>query len=184
MDKSAILHIPMSQYAYGVDETHVTIRLRAKKDDIGSCTLFFGDRACRQTPVIFSKQEMEKVYSTSLYDYFEVTLENPYKRLCYYFDLKSGDAQIYYYGDCFCKGLGINAIYINPIFAAGEYHKYDLVDYYHVDPCFGSNEEFKQLVDTFHENGLKVIIDGVFNHCGWKFFAFEDVVQKGKDAMI
>ena len=50
-------------------------------------------------------------------------------------------------------------IYINPIFAAGEYHKYDLVDYYHVDPCFGSNEEFKQLVDTFHENGLKVIID-------------------------
>ncbi|WP_044913951.1 glycoside hydrolase family 13 protein [Butyrivibrio sp. WCE2006] len=262
MDKSAILHIPMSQYAYGVDETHVTIRLRAKRDDIDRCTLYFGDRACRQTPVIFSEQEMEKVYSTSLYDYFEVTLENPYKRLCYYFNLRSGDEQIYYYGDCFCRGLvddrseyfqlpfnhradivnpptwakdaviynifpdsfatdkeyiseqessadfngievkgklggtirgiknnvsylkdlGINAIYINPIFAAGEYHKYDLVDYYHVDPCFGSNEEFKQLVETFHENGLKVIIDGVFNHCGWKFFAFEDVVQNGEDS--
>lgn len=49
-----------------------------------------------------------------------------------------------------------------------------------MDPCFGTNEDFKELVDTFHENGIRVIIDGVFNHCGWKFFAFEDVVRKGE----
>ena len=80
----------------------------------------------------------------------------------------------------YLKKLGVNAIYINPIFAAGEYHKYDLLDYFHIDPCFGTNDDFKELVDTFHANGIRVIIDGVFNHCGWHFPAFEDVVQKGE----
>ena len=55
MNKSAILHIPMSQYAYGTDEEHVTIRLRTAKDDIKRCRLYFGDRACRLTPVIFTE---------------------------------------------------------------------------------------------------------------------------------
>lgn len=80
----------------------------------------------------------------------------------------------------YLKELGVNAIYINPIFAAGEYHKYDLLDYYHVDPCFGTDEDFRALVRVCHENGLRVIIDGVFNHCGWRFFAFEDVVRNGE----
>ena len=74
----------------------------------------------------------------------------------------------------------MNCIYLNPIFAAGEYHKYDLIDYYHIDPCFGTDEDFRELVDTAHGMGMRVIIDGVFNHCGWRFFAFEDVVQKGR----
>ena len=76
--------------------------------------------------------------------------------------------------------LGVNAIYINPIFTAGEYHKYDLMDYYHIDPVFGTNDDFRELVETYHRNGIKVIVDGVFNHCGWKFFAFEDVVKNGE----
>ena len=71
---------------------------------------------------------------------------------------------------------------MNPIFAAGEYHKYDLVDYFHIDPCFGTNEEFRQLVDACHARDMRVIIDGVFNHVGWHFFAFEDVIQKGEDS--
>ena len=262
MNKSAILHIPMSQYAYGMDESHVVIRLRTAKDDLRKCTLYYGDRACRKTPVIFTRVEMKIVAQAPLYDYYEVVLENPYKRLCYYFELDDGTEKILYYGDCFCetpvddrseyyqlpfnhradivnppkwaqdaviynifpdsfatgkekvsgqasqkqwegqtvcgklggtirgitenvsyiKKLGLNAIYINPVFAAGEYHKYDLIDYFHIDPCFGTNEDFKELVETFHANGIKVIIDGVFNHCGWKFFAFEDVVQKGQQS--
>lgn len=262
MNKSAILHIPMSQYAYGMDESHVVIRLRTAKDDLKKCTLYYGDRACRKTPVIFTKVEMKIIAQAPLYDYYEVILENPYKRLCYYFELDDGTEKILYYGDCFCdapvddrseyyqlpfnhradivsppkwaqnaiiynifpdsfatgkekvsgqasqkqwegqtvrgklggtirgitenvsyiKKLGLNAIYINPIFTAGEYHKYDLIDYFHIDPCFGTNEDFKELVETFHANGIKVIIDGVFNHCGWRFFAFEDVVQKGQQS--
>ena len=262
MNKSAILHIPMSQYAYGMDESHVVIRLRTAKDDLKKCTLYYGDRACRKTPVIFTKVEMKIIAQAPLYNYYEVVLENPYKRLCYYFELDDGTEKILYYGDCFCdapvddrseyyqlpfnhradivnppkwaqdaviynifpdsfatgkgkisgqasqkqwegqtvrgklggtikgitenasyiKKLGLNAIYINPIFTAGEYHKYDLIDYFHIDPCFGTNEDFKELVETFHANGIKVIIDGVFNHCGWRFFAFEDVVRKGQQS--
>lgn len=77
----------------------------------------------------------------------------------------------------YLKDLGINCVYLNPIFAAGEYHKYDLLDYFHVDPCFGGDEAFKNMVEVLHENGIRVIIDGVFNHCGWNFFAFEDVIR-------
>lgn len=78
----------------------------------------------------------------------------------------------------YLKDLGINCVYLNPIFAAGEYHKYDLLDYFHVDPCFGTEEDFAHMVNTLHAQGIRVLIDGVFNHCGWRFFAFEDVVQK------
>lgn len=263
MNKSAILHIPMSQYAYGSDETHVTIRIRTGRDDIKKCVLYYGDRSCRQTPVIFTSQEMKIVAQTELFDFFETELVNPYKRLNYYFELNDGQEEILYYGDQFSKStvmdrseyyqfpfnhradivsppewakdaviynifpdsfatnhsylsgkgsektfeglttrgklggtirgitenvdylkkLGVNAIYINPIFAAGEYHKYDLIDYFHIDPCFGTDEEFRELVRTFHKEEIRVIIDGVFNHCGWKFFAFEDVVQKGEKSV-
>ena len=77
----------------------------------------------------------------------------------------------------YLQDMGINCVYLNPIFAAGEYHKYDLLDYYHVDPCFGGDEAFRAMVDELHKRGIRVIIDGVFNHCGWNFFAFDDVVR-------
>ena len=74
MNKSAILHIPMSQYAYGTDEEHVTIRLRTAKDDIKRCRLYFGDRACRLTPVIFTEAEMHVVAGSELFEYYEVKM--------------------------------------------------------------------------------------------------------------
>lgn len=77
----------------------------------------------------------------------------------------------------YLKDLGINCVYVNPIFVAGEYHKYDLLDYLHVDPCFGGDSAFREMVDALHGAGIRVIIDGVFNHCGWHFFAFDDVVR-------
>ena len=76
MNKSAVLHIPMSQYAYGTDENHVTIRLRVQHNDIEQCVLYYGDRACRLTPVVFTKQVMEKVLTCELYDYYEAVLAN------------------------------------------------------------------------------------------------------------
>ena len=76
--------------------------------------------------------------------------------------------------------LGFNCLYINPIFIAGEYHKYDLLDYKHIAPNMGSDEDFRELVTTAHEKGIRVIIDGVFNHCSWYFFAFDDVVRNGE----
>ena len=103
MDKSAILHIPMSKYAYGVDEDTITIRLRTAHGDIQKCILYYGDRSCRVTPVIFTTVEMERVIECERYDYFEATLEKVYKRLDYYFELNDGTETCLYYGDCFCK---------------------------------------------------------------------------------
>ena len=78
--------------------------------------------------------------------------------------------------------MGFNCIYLNPIFTAGEYHKYDLLDYQHVSPNLGTDDDFRQLVDEAHAKGMRVIIDGVFNHCSWYFFAFDDVVRNGKSS--
>jgi glycosidase len=83
----------------------------------------------------------------------------------------------------YLKELGINCVYLNPIFAAGEYHKYDTLDYYHVDPCFGTDDDFAEMVEVLHGAGIRVIIDGVFNHCGWRFFAFDGVVRNGENAL-
>lgn len=80
----------------------------------------------------------------------------------------------------YIQGLGFNCVYLNPIFMAGEYHKYDLIDYFHIDPCFGTDADFARLVDAAHARDMRVIIDGVFNHCGIYFFAFQDVMKKGK----
>ena len=76
--------------------------------------------------------------------------------------------------------LGINCIYLNPIFEAASYHKYDTIDYFEIDPCFGNKADLKELVQQCHKRGIRVILDGVFNHCGADFFAFRDVRQKGK----
>lgn len=80
----------------------------------------------------------------------------------------------------YIAGMGFNTLYMNPIFAAGEYHKYDTIDYYHVDPVFGTNEDFRKLVEDCHRRNMHVIIDGVFNHAGWHFIGFKDCIEKGK----
>lgn len=76
--------------------------------------------------------------------------------------------------------LGVNCIYLTPIFTARSYHKYDTIDYLSVDPCFGDMQTFRELVFKCHESGIKVILDGVFNHSGSDFFAFRDVLEKGE----
>ena len=62
--------------------------------------------------------------------------------------------------------LGIEAIYLNPIFASPSTHKYDIADYNNIDPHFGDNALFATLVQKCHAKGIRVILDGVFNHCG------------------
>lgn len=78
--------------------------------------------------------------------------------------------------------LHVNCLYLNPIFKAASYHKYDTIDYFEIDPCFGTKEEFKELVQECHKRGIRVILDGVFNHCGNDFFAFRDVLEKGEES--
>ncbi|MCJ7824657.1 MAG: alpha-amylase family glycosyl hydrolase, partial [Anaerolineales bacterium] len=73
--------------------------------------------------------------------------------------------------------LGINAIYLNPIFQATSNHRYNTSDYYRIDPGLGSMADFKTLVHEAHQRGLRILLDGVFNHCGRGFFAFNDVME-------
>lgn len=272
MNKSAILHIPLSQYAFANSEKTLTIRLRTGKKDLTSCTLLYGDRACNCTPVQFFPLPMNVIAEDEYFDYYEATFESPFTRVCYYFKLEKQEEWTYYYANQFTKDLpdlhmegkiiegrseyyqypfmlrselsdvpnwfkdaivynifpdsfasgkkslisekkivnlenqlvsqsrlggtikgitenldyieelGFNCIYLNPIFVAGEYHKYDILDYYHIDPCLGSDQDFKVLVDEIHKRKMKIIIDGVFNHTSWNFFAFNDVVEQGESS--
>lgn len=258
MQLQAILHIPLSSYAFAMDEKTLVIRIRTAKNDIKKCELFYGDRCCPYEPIEVTEIEMKKVASDELFDYFEVEIENSFTRVCYYFRLSDETTTKYYsangikdeivtnrnqyfqfpyirredipdipdwakdvvmyqiFPDSFASSkreitgdprnvslsngmvskshlggtllgimenldyieeMGFNCIYINPIFKALEYHKYDTMDYYEIDPCFGTKEQLIDLVKEAHSRGIRVILDGVFNHCGPGFFAFQDVLK-------
>ncbi len=270
MDRAAVLHIPLSQYAFAKSEHTLVIRIRAKKKDLSGCDLYYADRACQKPPIEFYRIPMHICAEDSCFQYYEAEIHSVYNRICYYFKLMKGLEWTYYYGDRFterladfylegqvvdgrseyyqypmilkdeipdvpkwfktavvynifpdsfasgkrslkksveekyledgrkCRsrlggtlkgirenldyiqGMGFTCLYLNPIFTGGEYHKYDVLDYYHIDPCLGTEADFQELVDELHGRGMKIIIDGVFNHCSWEFFAFEDVAAKGK----
>lgn len=78
--------------------------------------------------------------------------------------------------------LGVNLLYLNPIFSASTNHKYDTRDYYQIDPHFGDQEIFRQLVEEAHQRGIRVVLDIVLNHCGYQFFQFQDVVLRGRES--
>ncbi|SHM50812.1 alpha-glycosidase [Gracilibacillus kekensis] len=73
--------------------------------------------------------------------------------------------------------LGINGIYFTPIFNAYSNHKYDTIDYFEIDPQFGDKETFRKLVKECHSRGIKVMLDAVFNHSGYYFEPFQDVLR-------
>ncbi|QQS36524.1 MAG: glycoside hydrolase family 13 protein [Ignavibacteriales bacterium] len=108
----------------------------------------------------------------------------------------------------YLKELGIGAIYLNPVFEAPSMHKYDGATYHHIDPNFGPDPEgdrkmiqseiphdpktwvwtsadklFLQLVKEVHKRGIRIIIDGVFNHMGINSWAFKDVVEKQEKSL-
>lgn len=74
------------------------------------------------------------------------------------------------------KKMSVNVLVFNPLFESSR-HGYDTIDYRKVDCRLGDNNSFKKICNTLHENGIKVILDGVFNHVGRDFFAFKDVQQ-------
>ena len=213
--QEAILHLPLSQYAFANSEMNLTIRIRVAKDNLTDCVLWYGDRVQPGDPIVFTAVYMKKILSDMHFDYYDATFETPYDRVCYYFELKDPEETRFYYADIcakylpversefyqypfirreeicevpkwfreasvynifpdsFASGhreivgqgkemewqngirlksrlggtiqgirenldyiqkLGFNCIYLNPVFTAGEYHKYDLLDYFHVSP--------------------------------------------------
>ena len=264
MQYASIIHRPMSEYAFPVDETHFVFRLRTSKDDLKQVLFFYADRADMAPKLSFRELEMPLIRSDLLYDWYEITLETQFERVAYYFLLDDGNTQCRFAGECFekpethierseyfqypfnhkadlaavpdwvkeavvynifpdsfadgkrciskigknatydgfpsetnyggtikgirenldyIKELGFNCLYLNPVFAAGAYHKYDLMDYMHIDPCFGTDEDFKELVQEAHKREIRVIVDGVFNHVSWNHFSFQDVLKNGKKSL-
>ena len=78
------------------------------------------------------------------------------------------------------QNLGIDVLYMTPIFKSNSSHKYDTIDYYQIDPSFGTTEDLRELVQEAHKRGMKIVMDAVFNHTGREFFAFEDIMEKGE----
>ncbi|MBN1136045.1 MAG: glycoside hydrolase family 13 protein [Anaerolineae bacterium] len=79
----------------------------------------------------------------------------------------------------YLQDLGITAIYFNPVFQSAANHRYHTYDYYSVDPILGGNAALRTLLDEAHQRGIRVILDGVFNHASRGFFQFHHVVENG-----
>lgn len=79
------------------------------------------------------------------------------------------------------KNLGINAIYFSPVFES-DTHGYNTRDYRKIDCRLGTNEDFKEVCGALHEAGMKVVLDGVFNHVGRGFAQFQDVLQNRENS--
>ena len=81
----------------------------------------------------------------------------------------------------YIASLGAGGVYLGPVFESGT-HGYDTTDCRKIDTRLGTNEDFAHVCRTLHENGLGIILDGVFNHVGRDFFAFRDVREKKWDS--
>ncbi len=77
--------------------------------------------------------------------------------------------------------LGVNALYLGPVFDSST-HGYDTADYRKVDRRLGTNEDLKELSLKLHKNGISLVLDTVFNHCGRDFGPFKDLLRKGRDS--
>ena len=267
--REAVLHMPLSQYAFAESAQRLTLRLRAARGNLDACMLVYGDRALAGDAQENSTP-MHIVATDALFAYYETEIVLAFDRVHYYFVLQSGVETLYYYADLFSDRLpgdtvpggfilrtseyyqypvilrdelaqvpswmeeaviyqifpdsfasgrreltgkagslaptdgqcstarlggtlggirenldyiarlGCNCLYLNPVFAASAYHKYDTIDYFHIDPCLGTEADFDALVDAAHSRGIRIVLDGVFNHCGSGFFAFQDVLEKGE----
>lgn len=79
----------------------------------------------------------------------------------------------------YLQELGINAIYLNPIFASASNHRYHTYDYYNVDPLLGGNDALKKLLKEAHKRDIRIVLDGVFNHASRGFWQFNHVLETG-----
>ncbi|MCI9464052.1 MAG: glycoside hydrolase family 13 protein [Lachnospiraceae bacterium] len=82
----------------------------------------------------------------------------------------------------YLKELGVECLYLNPVFAGDFNHKYATTDYFRIDPLFGTNEEFREFVRQCHEQNIRVVLDGVFNHTGVHFPYFQDILEKQEES--
>ena len=262
MERTAIFHRPIDQFAYIINSDTLHIRLQTKKNDMSSVKLIYGDPYINENGEWqYHTLNMTLSGKDQLFDYWHVYVKPPHKRIRYGFQLKSEHEQIIYTekgffdsapSDCsyyFCfpylhenglfmppewvkrtiwyqifperfangnpendpelalpwgseepktdnffggdfegvlnhldylEDLGVTGIYFTPVFKAHSNHKYDTIDYFEIDPHFGTKDTLKQLIDACHERNIRVMLDAVFNHSGYYFPPFQDVLNHGE----
>jgi neopullulanase len=79
----------------------------------------------------------------------------------------------------YLEDLGVNAVYLTPIFQSASNHRYHTYDYFRVDPLLGGEVALRELLDRAHERGIRVVLDGVFNHTGRGFWPFHHILENG-----
>lgn len=90
---------------------------------------------------------------------------------------QGGDLRGIIQGLEYLSELGINSLYLNPIFQATTNHRYNTTDYFQIDPKLGTLDDFKTLLEEAHQANIRILLDGVFNHTGRGFFAFNDILE-------
>ncbi|MFC5464542.1 alpha-glycosidase [Lederbergia graminis] len=264
MNRLAILHRATDNYAYVCSNYDVCIMIKTGKGEIDRIQLIHGDpyhwtngKWCND------RAAMEKTGSDEHYDYWQILITTPTRRLRYGFQLSNKKESVFLGEDGFysippnktdkyfafpfvhstevfappnwvkdtvwyqifperfangnkkndvpgtlawgstppkpdnffggdldgiidhipyLKDLGITGIYFTPLFTAKSNHKYDTIDYLEIDPQFGDKKTLKKLIDICHKNGIKVMLDAVFNHSGFYFPPFQDVLKNGPDS--
>ena len=112
----------------------------------------------------------------------EITPENaiPWESTPTRLDFHGGDLHGVTEKIDYIKDLGVNIIYLNPIFLSSSTHKYDAWDHFKVDDTFGGDEALKDLINEAHSRNMKVVLDCSLNHVHPRHFAFQDIVEKGE----
>lgn len=82
----------------------------------------------------------------------------------------------------YIQDLGITALSLNPIFASAANHRYQTFDYMQVDPLLGGNAALRELIDAVHQRGMKIVLDGVFNHASRGFWPFHHILENGANS--
>lgn len=82
----------------------------------------------------------------------------------------------------YLKNLGITGLYLTPVCSGKSNHKYDTISYTKIDPAFGNDEDMSEMVSKAHERGIRVMMDGVFNHTGEFFKPWRDVIKNGPES--
>ena len=264
IERSSVFHRPTDQYAYPFHKDQLHIRIKTKKENIMAIDLIYGDQyEWKENSWVTGRIPFLCSGSDALFDYWQVEVKPPYKRLRYGFYLQGSTETVvftekgffpeppqdpsYYFcfpylhlsevfrapdwvrdtvwyqifperfangdpalnpadtkpwgseepsalnffgGDFlgiinkldYLENLGITGIYLTPIFKAYSNHKYDTIDYFEIDPQFGNKETFKMLIEKCHEKGIRVMLDAVFNHSGFHFPPFQDVLKNGEQS--
>jgi len=158
-------------FTHGADKTTYNYPLLARSDKSGAAGFNAADVLYLITPDRFSNADT----ANDNMDDATVNRSNPNAR-------HGGDLQGVANHLDYIKDLGITTVWLNPVqennMRGGSYHGYAITDYYKMDPRFGTNEQFRDLVKETHQKGMKMVMDMVFNHCGSSHWWIKDPPAK------